>query len=175
MRVLAFDPGAERCGWAVIGGGRGQEARYVTSGIIGAARGDAEKYQPYRLRLIDRLVEDVRDLLDKYAVGWVVNETVPPSTSTAFASNGVQAQLAATAVTVLQTMACYHRTPVEQVSANTVKARIGGKKTATKVGVRNGVYTFFPDLKESRGKEWVKVHDESDACAIGLTWLGYRV
>ena len=39
---------------------------------------------------------------------------------------------------------------------------------------RNGVYSFFPALKESRGKEWVKVHDESDAIAIGLTHLGYR-
>jgi Holliday junction resolvasome RuvABC endonuclease subunit len=175
VRVLAFDPGAERCGWAVIEGGKGQTPRYRASGIIGLKRPDGEPYQAYRLSLIGALTGDIQHLWHLHEPEEVVNETVPPSTSTAFASNGVQAQLAATTVTTIQVMAQLRGVPVRQVSANTVKAKIGGGKSATKVKVRNGVYSFFPDLKETRGKEWVKVHDESDAIAIGLTSLGYRV
>lgn len=175
MRVLAFDPGAERCGWAVIEGGRGSTARYVRSGILAAPRADEEKYQPYRLRLISEMVEGMHGLLRTYTVGLVANETVPPVAGAAFSSNGVQAQLAATAISVVQAMALQDGIPVKQISALTVKKQIGGAKDATKVKVRNGVYHFFPEIKDEKWKEWVKVHDESDACAVGLTALGYAV
>jgi Holliday junction resolvasome RuvABC endonuclease subunit len=175
MRILAFDPGAERMGFAVIEGGEGKPPTYIESGIIGTPRRENEDYQPYRLRLIDRLVVELDSLLSTYTVGLIANETVPPSTSTAFASNGVQAQLAATSVTVVQAMAALNGVPVKQVSAVTVKKRIGGVKTASKVKVRNGVFHFFPEIKDQKWAEWVKVHDESDACGIGLVALGYAL
>lgn len=175
MRVLALDPGAERCGWAVMEGGRGQTPRYIGSGIVAVPRGDKEQYQPYRLRLINEMVVGIDQIMGTYTVGLMANETVPPVAGAAFSSNGVQAQLAATAVSVAQTMAAYNGLPVQQISALTVKKQIGGGKTATKVKVRNGVYHFFPEIKDEKWKEWVKVHDESDACAVGLSVLGYSV
>lgn len=175
MRLLALDPGAERMGWAVLTGGDGRSTEYVTSGVLATPRGDNEPYQAYRLRLISTLVNGINDLLDTYTLGMMVNETVPPPTATAFKSNGVQAQLAATAISTAQAMAAYHGIPVMQVSAVTVKKRIGGAKDATKVKVRNGVYQAFPQLKDVKWAEWVKVHDESDACAVGLTHLGFQL
>jgi hypothetical protein len=40
--------------------------------------------------------------------------------------------------------------------------------------VRNGVLKLVPEL-ESRRKEFVKVFDETDAIALGLCHLGYRI
>ncbi len=176
MRVLAFDPGAARMGWAVISREDDEsEPVYLGSGVLRNPRNDGEGYQEYRLRLIDQQVREIKDLYATYTVGDIVNEIVPPSTSTAFASNGVQAQLAATAVTVVHCMALYHGHPIHQVSATTVKKAIGGNRSASKVKVRDGVFSFFPDLRDLKWKEWVRTHDESDACAIALTVLNYSV
>lgn len=120
----------------------------------------------------------VLDLMMRFDPTLIANEIVPPVTTThgknaggTFASNGVQAQLAATAVTTIQAEAIGHGVPLVQVSAVTVKTKIGGSKTASKVRVRNGVFEHFPEIKEAKWADWVKVHDESDACAVGIVAL----
>lgn len=118
----------------------------------------------------------VLGLIMTYRPTVIANEIVPPVTAThggggTFASNGVQAQLAATAVTTLQAVAIGLEVPVRQVSAITVKTQIGGAKSASKVKVRNGVFEHFPEIKDEKWAEWVKVHDESDACGVGIVAL----
>lgn len=173
---MSFDPGAERCGWGVLD--REEDTlTYVASGIITTPR-DKEAFQKYRLRLIANLQVAVRHLITTYNPTHVANEIVPPVTTApgksiggTFASNGVQAQLAGTAVTTLQAVAIGQGLPVVQISAATVKTTVGGSKTASKVQVRNGVYERFPAIKDENWSEWVKVHDESDACAVGIVAL----
>ena len=46
MRILAIDPGAERCGWALLEDG----PTYIDSGILGLPRQGAD-FQLYRLEL----------------------------------------------------------------------------------------------------------------------------
>jgi len=162
-------------GWAVIEGEPGVEPTYIDSGILGISRGD-EKYQPYRLRLIEYWSQQADVLLYQYQPDFVGNEIIPPATGRAFKSNGVQSQLAATAITAIHTMAFRFKAEVTQMGATTIKQRIGGKGDATKVAVRNGVYSLIPELKDMKHHLWTKKewHDESDACGAGLAILGYR-
>jgi Holliday junction resolvasome RuvABC endonuclease subunit len=168
MRVLAFDPGAERMGWAVLEDG--PKPVYVASGIIRFHRRPNEEYQHYKLRLEEHYTYVGPELLSNYHPDRVVNETVP---AVGF-NNATQADLAKTAITVIHAMAYERDFPVYQIGATTIKTQIGGSKKATKVKVRNGVIMLLPELA-GRKKEWVKVFDESDAIATGLTALGYSI
>lgn len=164
MRVLAFDPGAYRMGWAVVEDG----PVYVASGIDGLERGSTELYQHYRLRLIFHWSLNMGDYLRTYKPDVIVNEIIP----TRGFNDASQSLLAAAALTAAQAIAYDQGYKCEQIGATTVKARIGGSNKATKVRVRNGVLDLLPELKP-RLKDWKKVFDESDAIAIGLTHLGY--
>lgn len=84
-----------------------------------------------------------------------------------------QAYLALSVLSAIQGMAMEKSFKVEQIGATTVKAAIGGSNKATKVRVRNGVWEIIPSL-QAKAKEWKGVYDESDAIAIGLTYLGYK-
>jgi Holliday junction resolvasome RuvABC endonuclease subunit len=170
MRVLGIDPGAERCGWAVLEDG----PTYVASGISGLPRtrnGKKALYQEYRLSLIDYWVGEAHRLL-KTRPDVVVSEVVPVATSPG--SNFIlaaQSQLAATVVTTIQVLATLDGIAVKQISAGTMKRKIGGVKDATKPRVRNGVLSIVPELAPRR-RDFMKVFDETDAIAIGLTELG---
>lgn len=149
----------------------------MASGVIESPRED-QKYQAYRLHLIEVLQYEVMRLILKYQPDLVANEIVPPvttqkadATDGTFRSNGMQAQLAATAITAVQSVVIGLEIPLVQIGASTVKTNVGGDKKASKVKVRNGVYERFPEIKDEKWKEWVKVHDESDACAVGIVAL----
>lgn len=179
MKVLAFDPGAERCGYACIEGKpRSSNPALIGSGIFGLARtvnneGKREEYQKYRLRLIEFWTREAEWLLDSYRPDEVATEIVPVVGGGNFVV-ATQSQLAATVVTVIQAVCFQKSVPVTQVGATTVKAKIGGSNKATKVKVRNGVLNLMPE-QQIRAEGWKKVFDESDAFAIALTRLGYRV
>lgn len=178
MKVLGFDPGATRCGWACISlEDENKDVVEYGSGVFGVERkrkgSKTEPYQEYRLRLIDFWIRKAAHLLDAYQPDLVVGETVPPI-GTGNAAGNIQRTLAATAFTVVMVVARQNSVAVEQIGATTVKARIGGSKKATKVAVRNGVYAIVPDTVRFR-KEWVSIWDRSDAYAVALCKLGFRV
>lgn len=175
MRTLNFDGGAERMGWAMLARIDYTNADpglyYHMSGILALAKGDKEKYQDYRLRLIEEVSTSVPILIETWKPDVIVTEVLPPN---GFGSP-FQAYLANVALTTVQVIAYQNDIPVEQVSARTVQAKIAVGKTKgkkiTKPQVRNGVLALFPELEERR-KEWVKHFDEPDAIAIGATFLG---
>lgn len=177
-KVLGFDPGAFRMGWCVLEKGEdtGSAPKLVGSGVFGLERGSngskKEEYQKYRLRLIEFWIEQATYLYRAYKPELVVNEIVPVVGGGNFVL-ATQGQLAATAITTAQAVALQQKIRVEQIGATTIKKRIGGKKNATKVGVRNGVYAIMPETKRFHS-EWTKVFDCSDAFAIALTHLGYK-
>lgn len=174
MRILGIDPGAKRLGWAVIESG--EPLKEVDVGISGLERHvngkDKEKYQEYRLRLIEYWMGEVYSLF-KYEPDKLVNEIVPSVGGGNFIA-ATQSQLASAALTVIQCEAIRLEIPIVEFGATTVKKMVGGTGKATKVQVRNGVYDALPSTERFR-KEWVEVHDASDACAIALTGLGYKV
>lgn len=182
-RLLAFDPGAERMGWCALerDGKRfkSKPPEKMGLGHFGVPRKPNESsdkktdYQPYRLSLLDLWIEQTPTLLERYEPDEIVSEIVPPVGGGNFVV-ATQSQLALCAITAIQVIAKQHGIPVHQVGATTVKTRIGGHKKATKVKVRNGVFTVMPEL-ESFKKEWTKMFDVSDAVAIGLTYWGYDV
>lgn len=167
IRVLALDPGAKRMGWAVLAQGP-TGPLYDGSGIIGLDRGASEKYQDYRVRLIQHVVSEGNALLALMTPRELVSEILPVRGF----NNMSQPLLAATAITTMQTICHEFGMPLHQIGATTIKARIGGHQKASKVQVRNGVLQLLPQLLPKK-RQWVKEFDEPDAIAVGLTYLGY--
>lgn len=175
-RILSVDPGAERLGWAVIDTPYDELMPEVrASGILGLHREDGEKYQVYKLRLIDYWAIHAPKLLSKHRPTLLVSETQPAVGGGNYIA-ATQAELAKTAITILQAWAYHSGLTVVQIAGSTVKKAIGGKQDASKAKVRNGVIPHVsPELglrlkKQSVGKP--AVWDESDAIAIGLAHLG---
>lgn len=172
MKILALDPGAKRCGWAVLSEGSGDAGRskYIASGYLGLdATGN---YQEHRLHLIEYWVQEGGRLLDVYRPRTVVSEIVPPAGGNI--ASIINRQLALTVVTTVQALSYDWGCIVAQMAANTVKKQIGGGGKASKVKVRNGVLLMLPEL-EPRRPEWTgkeAVWDEVDALAVGLAYLG---
>lgn len=177
MKLLSFDPGAERMGYACLEGDGTLTAKSWGYGYLGVERASngskKEEYQKYRLRLIKFWAEEADYLFTTFKPDEMVNELIPPVGGAAFASNGLQAQLAMAALSVLQGAAYRHDVPVTQIAAQTVKKAVGGSYKATKVKVRNGVFLLMPQLAFHR-KEWTRMFDISDAFAVGLTHMGYQ-
>jgi Holliday junction resolvasome RuvABC endonuclease subunit len=171
MRVLSFDPGAERMGWASI------EAddtglHYHMSGLIPIPRGKM-KPQEYKLDLIATVAYWTPTLFDLTEPDAVVSETVPSVGGGNFIA-AAQSYMANTAIVTVQAIAFTGGYPVFQIAANSVQSKIAIGRTGrkvTKVQVRNGVIKLFPEL-EDRKRDWVKVFEEPDAIAIGAAHLG---
>lgn len=171
MRVLGFDPGAVRQGWAVLEGDGTDDPRYFGSGVCGLERGDNEEYQRYRLRVISFWATKAEELLRRFEPDIVVNEIIPVKGGGQFVS-AAQSQLAASAITSVQSIAYLKGYTVAQIGSTTVKTHIGGSNKATKVRVRNGIWEIMPSLVYKKN-EWKTIFDESDAVAITLCYLGY--
>lgn len=174
--VLSFDPGAKRCGWAHLDLlWTDQTPALYWSGISGLERernGKKVPYQEFRLDLIDYWKDEAYNKISQCKPDVVATETVPVVGGGNFVL-AADSQLVATVVTTIQTIAKLEGVEVVQVAANTVKKHIGLGGTS-KARVRNGVLSVFPEL-EPRRKEFVKVFDETDAIAVGLTHLGVKV
>lgn len=161
MKVLAFDPGASRMGFAVLESG----PKYVDSGIVSVTKTDDETYQAYRLRLIHFWANKTSNMLRSIKPDSVVCEIVPVKGF----SDPSQAYLAGAAIGAVQAICALRKVPSTVVSAASVKVAVAEHK-ASKVQIRNAVIEAFPEL-EPRRKDWTKVFDESDAIAIGLCYL----
>lgn len=173
MRILAFDPGAKRCGWSVLEEAESKPAfLYIDSGIAGIVRGKKEAYQEYRLRLVNYWVIKTETLLTRYEPDHIIAEIVPAVGGGNFVV-ATQSQLALCVVTTIQAVAVWEGIEFSQVAAGKVKRNIGGVKDASKAKIRNQVLDIFPGLADRR-KEWMKTFDEPDAIAIGLHKLGYK-
>jgi Holliday junction resolvasome RuvABC endonuclease subunit len=173
MRILAFDPGAKRCGFAVLEESAAKPTfLYITSGISGIERGEKEAYQEYRLRLVEFWVVEAANLLAQYEPDHIIAEIVPAVGGGNFVV-ATQSQLALCVVTTIQSIAVTQGIEFSQVAAGKVKRNIGGVKDASKIKVRNRVLEVFPDLA-NRKKDWIKVFDETDAISIALYKLGYK-
>lgn len=176
MRVLAFDAGAERLGWASLSREENR-ACYHISGILALHRGSA-KFQEYRMELTRELINSIPALIKLTDPDEVVTETVPAVGGGNFVA-ATQSYLANTAITVVHTVAISMGIDVYQIGATTVQSRIAirppraSKRKATKVQVRNGVFQLLPEL-EDRKSEWTKVFDEPDAIAVGLVHMGFK-
>jgi Holliday junction resolvasome RuvABC endonuclease subunit len=174
--LLCVDGGAERLGWGILER-EGNKPVYIDSGLVSFPQtGFAGTFQEYRLGLINYYVDHLTrpgSVFDDsfLPITEVVTEVLPP---VGF-GNGVQAYLVNVALTAVQVIATLADLPVHQISANTVQKQIAvGRKgrKVTKVQVRNGVIQLLPELAH-RKKEWVKIFDEPDSLAVGLTYLGF--
>jgi Holliday junction resolvasome RuvABC endonuclease subunit len=172
-RVLAYDSGAERMGWAVLEGDGETAPTYINSGIERFARGK-KAFQLYKLNLIEHWTVVAPAQFVYYKPDAIVCETLPAVGGGSFVA-ATQSELAKASITTVMAMAYERDYPVYQLAAVTVKKQIGGKPNASKVQVRNGAIGLLPVL-EPRKFEWTdakKTMDEPDAIGVGLTHLGY--
>lgn len=163
-----MDPGAERCGWAILDSG----PKLIDCGVAKWPR-DGQDFQKYRLVLEHSAYWHWDNLLSANNIYGIVNETVP-----AVGFNvSTQAYLANCVASTLHCAAYGRGLTVAQVSARTVQTRIAKRKETnniTKAQVRNGVIELMPEVGIKLTKhlmEW----DRWDAIAIGLCYLGYRL
>jgi Holliday junction resolvasome RuvABC endonuclease subunit len=162
--VLAIDPGAERCGYAIFD--TGSDELLIRSGILDTPR-NKEDFQPYRMALEERTLVYFDLMFDKYAPDLAVNEIIPAVGGGNF-SVTTQSYLTNCVVSTFHNVAFMHGAQTKQVAARSVQAAIavrGKSKKISKVQVRNGVIERLPQLRP-RIKELVA--DETDAIAIGL-------
>lgn len=180
QRLLAIDPGATRMGWAVldytcenVNDENPTSITYVASGILGFPKMEGEGWQDYRMRLIQYWAFQTEEIIQDYSPHRFANETIPVI---GVGKASAQSVLANAALASVQTIIAKHHIPIQQVAAISVKARIGRDRSASKVGVRNGVIEYFPYLAP-RKKDWTKsdTFDEPDAIAIGLVALLVRL
>lgn len=175
MRVLSFDPGAKRLGWASLGRDNGP-LYYHMSGVVYMTKSDNQKPQEYRREVVASLAHYTPTLLDLTEPDEVAIEIVPAVGGGNFAV-AVQSYLAHAAITTVEAICYTAGLPVTYYGANTVQKRIaikGKGRKVTKVQVRNGVIHLLPELEE-RKSDWVKIFEEPDAIAVGLTHLGAKV
>lgn len=160
MRLMAIDPGAKRMGWAVINKEKG-ETHLVDSGIIGIDRKSNESYQKYKLKVIEYYNVKAKELLAWHRPDVLIAEIVPIQGF----HNAAQSLLAATAATVFMSVAVNFNIEIKQVAAISVKKKITGNRSATKVAIRNKVIELYPKLN-ARKAEFKTIFDETDAIAI---------
>ena len=166
MRVLSFDPGATRAGWAVLDTG----PSYVVSEVVHYPRLPKQKFQEYRLALTDFWVGEADDLIALYQPDVLVSETIP-SRGPAIMD---QLYLANVQITTVHAIAYAYGIKVVQVSARSVQSEIALRKEGVKVTkpqVRNGVLHILPELEPER-KRFTKVFERTDALAVGLWFMG---
>ena len=175
MRVLAFDPGADRMGYALLETGPKEVMSGVevhpSSGIKGVEKNEGETYQDHRLRIIEFWAHTANSFIEEFKPDIIVNEIVPPTGGNI--ANLIHRQKAMAAITAVQVVAIQSGIEIKQIAASTIKKNIGGSGKATKVAVRNGVLELLPTTERFK-PEWKKVFDHSDAFAVGLTALGYK-
>jgi Holliday junction resolvasome RuvABC endonuclease subunit len=176
MRVLAFDPGADRMGYALLETGpkevmAGVE-EFPSSGIKSVVKAEGETYQDHRLRIIEYWAHTTNNFIKLFKPDIIANEIVPPTGGNV--GNLIHRQKAMAAITAVQVVAVQSDIEIKQIAASTVKKHIGGSGKATKVAVRNGVIQLLPSTERFK-PEWKSVFDHSDAFAVGLTALGYKI
>lgn len=149
------------------------DIQYIDSGVMGLTKPDDEQWQQYRLRLIRYWANEGPDLLARFNPTHFANETMPVI---GVGKASAQSVLSNAALAALQTLVTLRGIPIHQVAAVSVKARIGGGKSATKPKVRDGVISLLPELAH-RKKDWTKSDkfDEPDAIGVGLVSLGCRI
>ena len=152
MRVLAFDPGYERLGVAVLEKAGGKEALLYSACVRTSAKDGFAK----RLAVLGREVES---LIEKWAPGCVALESLyfENNAKTAMNVSAVRGMLLYLAAR--SDLAAYEYTPLQ------VKVAITGNGRSDKAGIA----LMVPRLVGiSAGK---RLDDELDAIAVGITCL----
>lgn len=177
MRVLSFDPGSVRMGWAVQDGVPPLQPKHVASGVFYYPRGDREPYQPYRLKMLeDWFTNNTPMLLDEYAPHKVATEIVP--SRGAGEAGMTKLMLAQSNVDAVDCACMVWDVPFEQIAHSTwVKAVYGEHKKdekVTKQKARNAVLEWYPELRTLYWKAWLKEFEQPDAIGVGLAGMGYK-
>lgn len=166
IKIFGIDPGAKRCGYAVISCNQNFEnPEHIASGIFGLSRNDEEmeSYSDYKKRLIENAIDKFQDLLDEFEPDLAVFEFLP--VSNVGAASG-QRLLAFAVSTVGQAMCNLNAVPWYEITASTVKKRMTDSGVASKAVVKKAVIQALPELSDRKF-----IADESDAIAVILGWM----
>ena len=152
MRVLAFDPGYERLGVAVLEKQRGKETLLYSDCI----RTSAKTPFPERLKALGAATQV---LIEEFKPTAVALEEVY------FEKNAKTAMQIAEVRGMLTYIAASHGLKIHQYTPLEVKVAITGYGRSDKAGIA----AMVPRLVELPGKK--RLDDELDAIAVGLTCL----
>ena len=155
MKVIAVDPGYDRCGVAVLEKQDGKDV-VLYSGCI--ETGKSETF-PMRLRAVG---EGIQSVIDEYTPGALAMETLYFSKNTKTAIAVAEARGVATFV------AARNDLPLFEYSPGTIKIAVTGVGNADK----KQVMMMVPRLVKLEKLEMLD--DEYDAIAVGITHLAHE-
>lgn len=151
MKIIAFDPGYDRCGIAYIERSADGKERLVESTCITTNRKDVFENRIYDISVI------VRNWIEKHNPDVCVLETL------FFAKNQKTAMRVAEARGALLLTVTQAGVPIHEFTPKEVKVAVTGDGAASK----HQVMSMIPRLLSL--KKEIKFDDEYDAIAVGLT------
>ncbi len=152
MRVLAIDPGYDRCGVAIMEYQNGRE-HIIHSQCIETKKTDN---LPHRIHTIG---ETITHLLNTHSPNTVAIETL------FFNKNAKTAIGVAQVRGVIIYLALLHNCTVFEFGPQEIKIAVTGHGSSDKKAVLDMTKRLIPDLKENA------LDDEYDAIAVGITCL----
>ena len=156
MRILALDPSLNCFGWAVLDYNESDESFYlVDKGVI------HNKIIPAKLpgKKLHRIRKKLQDICSKYEFQAVVREA-------SFVTKRIKSSERTFMVIgiVVETLHECGYSDIQEVSATTVKKVVGGDGKCSKEEVRANLDYFV-------GRQEYETEDESDAVAVGITYV----
>ncbi|MGI9118173.1 MAG: crossover junction endodeoxyribonuclease RuvC [Minisyncoccia bacterium] len=151
MRILAIDPGYERLGIAIIDKENHQKEVLVFSECFRTKPTDTHTTRLHQIR------KHIEEVVEKYQPQTLATETLY------FSTNKKTALLVAEARGVILSTSTACGLDVFEYTPNTIKLTITGYGNADKKSIMN----MIPRLIS--GTEKIKIDDEFDAIAIGIT------
>lgn len=148
MKLIAIDPGYDKCGFSIFNVGSPPE--YIDSGLVKTVKTDTA---PQRLL---QLSETIQHVLDKHKPEYMLLERL------FFSKNTTTALGVSQAVGILYLEAAKRKVPVYELTPNEIKSIVCGDGRADKYAVQKMLWLQM-------GRE-IKVadDDESDAIACGF-------
>ena len=157
MKVLAIDPGYERCGVAVLEHAHGEKGRLLYSACV---RTDAALPFPERLGIIGNEVEA---LITKWSPTDFAMESL------LFNTNQKTAMHVAEVRGMLLYLAQTHELHISEYTPPQIKAAVGAGGRASKRDVIGMIHMLLDMSKTNTTSTIKKLDDEYDAIAVGLT------
>ena len=150
MTILALDLSLKCSGYSILETNN-NEIKIITSGVIETS---SKETTGERLRKIENLLEC---LLSTHNIDVVVREK-------GFTRHNIATQQIFKVVGVVECICSKFGFNVEEIAPTTVKKYVGGSGKASKEEVEAG-------LEKLVGKREYKTNDESDAVAVGATYI----
>lgn len=171
MIVLGIDPGFASIGWALVDTSAG---RLLDLGVIRTKPGAARRKCDDNVTRCEEIASGLSELMSDHVVEYVGGRVgLVACEAQSWTRNAGSDRGVAMAWGVISTLAWLHRAPLVQITPQTVKHTLTGKRSASKTEIQTEVGARLEGFAELLGGIRAKGQREhaSDAAAVALASL----